>query len=113
MSFHKFLSADCFHEVPTIYTATILTVYFIGTALGSFVGGILIATTTWRWVFLINLSVGAVTLILFFIFPHINNYKELKFDRKVKRIDFIGSMTIMASSVLRLFALTYAGSRYD
>lgn len=33
------------------FIAIILTVYFIGTALGPFVGGILVETTTWRWVF--------------------------------------------------------------
>lgn len=95
------------------FIAIILTVYFIGTALGPFVGGILVETTTWRWVFLMNLPVGAVTLVLFFIFLHVNYNKEMKIAQKLKRIDFIGNMIIMASSVSILFALTYAGSRYD
>lgn len=95
------------------FIAIILTVYFIGTTLGPFVGGILVETTTWRWVFLINLPVGAVTLVLFFTFLHVNYNKDMRFTQKIKRIDFIGNMIIMASSVSILFALTYAGSSYD
>lgn len=60
------------------FIAIILTVYFIGTALGPFAGGILVETTTWRWVFLMNLPVGAVTLVLFFIFLHVNYNKKMK-----------------------------------
>lgn len=32
------------------YMALVLTVYFIGTSLGPFVGGAIVDTTTWRWV---------------------------------------------------------------
>lgn len=40
------------------YMAVILTVYTVGLALGPWVGGEIIAATTWRWVFYINLPVG-------------------------------------------------------
>lgn len=92
------------------FIAIILTVYFIGTTLGPFVGGILVETTTWRWVFLMNLPARAVTLVLFL---QVNYNKEMKIAQKLKRTDFIGNMIIMASSVSILFALTYAGSRCD
>lgn len=32
------------------YMAMVLTVYFIGTSLGPFVGGAIVDSTTWRWV---------------------------------------------------------------
>ena len=32
------------------YMAMVLTVYFVGTALGPFVGGAIVDHTTWRWV---------------------------------------------------------------
>lgn len=39
------------------YMAVVLTVYTVGTSLGPWVGGEIIATTTWRWVFWINVPV--------------------------------------------------------
>lgn len=32
------------------YMAIVLTVYFVGTSLGPFVGGAIVDNTTWRWV---------------------------------------------------------------
>jgi MFS family permease len=40
------------------YMAIILLVYTVSTAIGPWVGGEIIATTTWRWVFYINLPVS-------------------------------------------------------
>ena len=39
------------------FMAIVLTVYFIGTSIGPFVGGAIVETTSWRWVFYINLPV--------------------------------------------------------
>lgn len=41
------------------YMAIVLTVYFVGTSIGPFVGGAIVDSTSWRWVFYINLPVGS------------------------------------------------------
>jgi MFS family permease len=46
------------------YMAVILTVYTVGLALGPYIGGEIIATTTWRWVFWINIPVSATPCLL-------------------------------------------------
>lgn len=40
------------------YMAFVLIVYFVGMALGPYVGGALVDNSSWRWVFWINLPVG-------------------------------------------------------
>ena len=40
------------------FMAIVLTVYFMGTSIGPFVGGAIVESTTWRWVFYINLPVS-------------------------------------------------------
>jgi MFS family permease len=37
------------------YMAVILTIYTVGMSIGPWVGGEIVATTSWRWVFWINL----------------------------------------------------------
>lgn len=39
------------------YMACVLTVYFVGLALGPWVGGVIVDSISWRWVFYINLPV--------------------------------------------------------
>lgn len=40
------------------YMALVLSVYFVGTALGPYIGGAIVESTTWRWVFYVNLPVS-------------------------------------------------------
>lgn len=94
------------------FIAIVLTVYALGTSIGPFVGGIIVQTTHWSWVFYINLPVGGAALVLLFLFLHVNYKKDMSFKERIKRIDFIGNGIIMASTVSVLMALTYAGSRY-
>lgn len=95
------------------YIALILTVYSVGTSIGPFVGGIIVERTTWRWVFYINLPVGGAALVLLFLFLHVSSPKEMSLLQKIKRIDYVGNVVIMASSVAILYALTYGGSLFS
>ncbi|KAI0420562.1 major facilitator superfamily domain-containing protein [Xylaria grammica] len=92
------------------YTAVILTVYTVGLALGPYVGGEIIATTTWRWVFWINLPIGGVSLIMIFLFLHVKHDRSESVIRKLLRIDYIGNVILIASTFAILYALTYGGT---
>ena len=94
------------------FIAIILAVYSVGTSLGPFLGGIIVEKTTWRWVFLITLPFGGLSIILLFLFLHVKS-KRLTVTEGLKRIDIIGNAIIISSSVSILFALTYAGSPYS
>ncbi|KAI0436182.1 DNA repair protein RAD50 [Xylaria telfairii] len=93
------------------YTAYVLLIYFVGTALGPYVGGAIIASTTWRWVFWINLPVGGVSLIMILLFLNVKHNKEMSFSEKIKRIDYVGNALLIAATVSVLYATTYGGTR--
>lgn len=92
--------------------AIILAIFGIGTSLGPFIGGAIITSTTWRWVFYINLPIGGTSLIIMYLFLHVNYNKEMSFVQKLRRIDFIGNGILTAGTVAILYALTYAGTVY-
>ncbi|OAA59532.1 Major facilitator superfamily domain, general substrate transporter [Niveomyces insectorum RCEF 264] len=94
------------------YMAFVLLVYFIGTAVGPYVGGAIIQNTSWRWVFYINLPVGGVSMVMIFLFLRVT-YKsnDASFAQKLRRIDYIGNLVLIASTVSVLYALTYGGTK--
>ncbi|ROW15257.1 hypothetical protein VPNG_03104 [Cytospora leucostoma] len=94
------------------YMAVVLAIYGIGTSLGPFIGGAIVSSTTWRWVFWINLPIGGASLVILYLFLHVNYSKQMSLGQKLKRIDFVGSIILMAGTVAILYALSYAGSTY-
>ncbi|KEY72632.1 hypothetical protein S7711_06266 [Stachybotrys chartarum IBT 7711] len=95
------------------YIGVILSIYGIGTSLGPFIGGSIVANTTWRWVFWINLPVGGVALIILFVFLKVNYDDHMNLSQKIRRIDFLGNLVLMAAAVANLYALAYAGAIYS
>lgn len=94
------------------YLAIILTLYGLGLTLGPFIGGAMVDRASWRWAFYINLPCGGAALILLYFFLHVNYNKETTMAHKVKSIDWIGNIFVMAGTVAMLFALARAGALY-
>ncbi|KAG8156792.1 hypothetical protein KVR01_013397 [Diaporthe batatas] len=94
------------------YSAMLMSVFGIGSALGPFIGGAIVSSTNWRWVFYLNLPIGVAAVAVLFIFLRVNFDKEMSFLQKLKRIDFVGNGMLVASTVSILYALSYAGTRY-
>lgn len=95
------------------YVGIILSIYGVGTTLGPFIGGAIVAYTSWRWVFYMNLPIGGTSLVLMFIFLQVHYNRDLTFRQRMERIDFVGNVVLMASSVAILYALAQAGSIYS
>ena len=95
------------------YIGVVLSIFGIGTTLGPFIGGSLVATTTWRWVFYLNFPIGGASLVILFIFLQVNYQHHMTFSQKVRRIDFVGNAVLVASTVAVLYALAYAGASYS
>jgi MFS family permease len=94
------------------FSAILMSIFGVGSALGPFIGGVIVSSTSWRWVFYINLPIGGVAFALLFIFLRVKYNKEMNFWEKLKKIDLIGNALLIASMVSILYALSYAGTSY-
>ncbi|WP_158814476.1 MDR family MFS transporter [Methylocapsa sp. S129] len=84
------------------------SVFGLSSVIGPLIGGFLTDGPGWRYAFYVNLPVGFVALaILYFFFPHIRAQKAADF-----RIDYAGSLSLVASIVPVLLALSWGGRDY-
>ncbi|PSR80562.1 major facilitator superfamily domain-containing protein [Coniella lustricola] len=93
-------------------SAILMSIIGIGSAVGPVIGGAIASSTTWRWIFYLNLPIGAAAVVVLFFLLHMNYNKDMTFRQKLKRIDFAGNAILVASSVAILYALSYADTRY-
>ncbi|RDL42325.1 Uncharacterized protein BP5553_02304 [Venustampulla echinocandica] len=105
--------------------AVISSVFLLASVLGPILGGVISehGGGTWRWVFLLNAPGGGLALLLltFFLPSSISatgttdfcTHLRSKFSKAAwSRVDVLGTVLLLAFSVLLVFALEEAGSRY-
>lgn len=94
------------------YMAMILVIFALGSSLGPFIGGVIVQTTTWRWVFYINLPIGGTAIVILFLVLHTSHADKFTVIQRIKRLDILGALILTMTSIAVLFALTYGGVRY-
>ncbi len=110
------LQSGAFASIGDLFTpqergrwqGVIAATFGLASVFGPSLGGWITDNPGWRWVFYVNLPVGAVALITLIIgFPATGS------RRGGRRIDWFGVATIVAGVVPLLVALTWAGSSYS
>ncbi|KAF2492665.1 MFS general substrate transporter [Lophium mytilinum] len=110
------------HKYP-FYGTIVSAVVALATLLGPIIGGLISEKASWRWVFLINVPIGASTIILLFItlpnnFPH--------HDRKsastpfqdsllpnLRRMDFFGAFLFIGASFTFVTSLLESSTAFS
>ncbi|MFE9774967.1 MFS transporter [Streptomyces sp. NPDC005931] len=100
------LAADLYplEERPRIQ-ARLSTVWAVSAVAGPGLGGVLAAYADWRWIFLVNLPVGAVALWL--IVRHLHEPVRQSAERA--RVDWAGALAVFACGGALLTALVQGG----
>ena len=109
------LQSGAFSSIGDLFTpqergrwqGVIAAAFGLASIFGPSLGGWITDNPGWRWVFYVNLPVGAVALITLLI-----GFPATGARRGARRIDWIGVATIVAAVVPLLVGLTWAGSSY-
>ncbi|KAI1128336.1 major facilitator superfamily domain-containing protein [Nemania abortiva] len=96
----------------TQYSALLVSIFGVAVALGPFIGGAIVSSTTWRWVFYLNLPIGGAAFVVLFIFLNVRYDKTTDLWAKLRRIDVLGNVVLIAGTVAILYAIAYAGTQY-
>ncbi|WP_204768542.1 MFS transporter [Lactiplantibacillus plantarum] len=73
--------------------------YTLSTVVGPLIGGWLVDTLSWHWVFFINLPIGIISLLLLQF-----SYRESEHEATQKRFDYLGSGLLIVTLIVLLFA---------
>jgi EmrB/QacA subfamily drug resistance transporter len=88
------------------YQGYLGAVFAFASVVGPLLGGFFVDHLTWRWVFYINLPVGAVALVITSV------VLDLPYRRVQHSIDFLGAALIMASATCLLLVTVWGGVQY-
>jgi EmrB/QacA subfamily drug resistance transporter len=82
-------------------------VFGVASVVGPLLGGWFVDNLTWRWVFYINLPIGALALTAVAVVLHAPSGRERH------RIDYAGILLIVGWAVALVLLATWGGTRYD
>ncbi|KAJ2104507.1 hypothetical protein GGI09_000009 [Coemansia sp. S100] len=101
--------------VPTakspLYISVFAMVWAIASVAGPLLGGVFADKTGFKWGFYINPCIQAVVLVLIVLFMRLPRPQGSALE-KLKRIDFLGVVTVVAGIVLLQLGLTWGGQEY-
>ncbi|KAI9878025.1 MAG: hypothetical protein M1830_002145 [Pleopsidium flavum] len=100
-------------EKRPLYMGIVISVFAISVCVGPVIGGALTTNSTWRWCFWINVPIGAVVLVLLFLFLKIkgtdNENRMLPIKAKLNHMDPLGCLVFIAAVCCILLALQWGG----
>lgn len=92
----------------SLYLGYVGFVWAVAGSAGPLIGGALTEFQSWRWCFWINVPVCGLTFLLLFLFLDVHNPRT-KLGDGVRALDWVGTLAILAATLLLLFGLDFGG----
>jgi EmrB/QacA subfamily drug resistance transporter len=89
------------------YMGIVTSVFGLSSIIGPLLGGLITDYLNWRWIFYVNIPVGAVAVLLILLF--MPNFKA---EGRRGKIDFPGTVVLILALVPMLLAFSLAGEAY-
>ncbi|KAF9911624.1 hypothetical protein EC991_002742 [Linnemannia zychae] len=93
------------------YQGIIGSMFGLSAVIGPLLGGVLAEKSTWRWGFYLNLPIGVLGTAIITWTLRLPAVKGSHRD-KLKRVDFLGSFTIVVGIVCVLLSTNWGGNEY-
>ncbi|KAF8939249.1 hypothetical protein BGZ47_008252 [Haplosporangium gracile] len=93
------------------YQGIIGSMFGLSSVIGPLLGGVLAEKSTWRWAFYLNLPLGIVGIAIVSWILRLPPVEGTRRD-KLKRVDFLGSFTIVIGIVCVLLSTNWGGNEY-
>ncbi|KAF7356272.1 Efflux pump FUS6 [Mycena venus] len=98
-------------EERGVFNGLIAISYTVANGIGPVVGGSLAQNGQWRWIFYLNIPICGLTMVLVFLFLNLRAPPG-SFATKIKKIDFVGNILVVASTTSVMIGLTWGGVQY-
>jgi MFS family permease len=91
-----------------MFLATTGLVWAVSAGIGPLLGGVFTQYLNWRWVFLINLPCCFAAFVVLYMFLNTTTTQTAS-PRQGRKMDWVGSATIVSMTVLTLLSLDLGG----
>jgi EmrB/QacA subfamily drug resistance transporter len=89
------------------YMGLMGSVFAFASVIGPLIGGFFVDSLSWRWVFYVNLPIGAIALIVTATRLHLPPR-----ERSVHRVDYLGASLLAAGATALILVTTWGGNQY-
>ncbi|KAK6604443.1 hypothetical protein QC760_004063 [Botrytis cinerea] len=95
----------------SLYLGFVGFVWAVAGSAGPLIGGAFVQYKSWRWCFWINLPISGVTFVLLLLLLDVHNPRT-KIIEGVRAIDWFGTISILAVTLLILVGLDFGGATF-
>lgn len=88
------------------YVGYFTAVFTVASVVGPLLGGFFVDVLHWRWIFLVNLPIGAVAMVV------TSRVLRLSWSRQDRSIDLVGALLLVIGTSSLLLAVSWTGSDY-